>query len=340
VLSTYICLPVTSVLPATNGNIGSGLLDKNQWASAFEIMTDSDKVQFGIYISNAAKLMFQVDGQYVDFVGTAGNNVANTDTYFLLTFASRKTRRIRVLLPNLPSKGCTLVKNIRVSPTCSFWKPPQSEVLKVAWAGDSYSEGTNGAASIYPIPNASWPVLTCELLGLRDCRQVSVGSCGYISDNAGARSKLRDQIPRWVGQGPFDLIVFANGYNDSSSTPYAIQQEVLYDLQLVATLHPGVPIVVLGCQAGAGGPSAAQIATEKAIAAAVTQFNYPLCKFAPVSTDTPTWLNGTGYVGATNGTGNSDVYVDPDHTHPTVAGAEYLAYRSAAAIRAAVQSML
>jgi lysophospholipase L1-like esterase len=340
ILSLYVCLPVASVLPSTNGNIGSGMLDKNQWASAFEIMTDSDKVQFGIYISSAAKVMFQVDGQYVDFAGTAGNNAANTDTFFELTFASRKTRRIRVLLPNVPSKGCTLVKSIRVSPTCSFWKPPQSEVLRLAWAGDSYSEGTNGAASIYPIPNAAWPVLTGELLGIRDVRQVSVGSCGYISDNAGARSKLRDQIPRWANQGPFDLIVFANGYNDSSSTPYAIQTEVLADLQLVSTLHPSSPIVVLGCQAGAAGPSAAQIATENAIAAAVKQFNYPLCKFAPVSTDTPTWLNGTGYVGATNGTGNSDVYVDPDHTHPTIAGAEYLAYRSAAAIRMAVLSML
>lgn len=340
ILTTYVSLPVASIYPQTTGNIGSGMLDKNQWASAMEFVTDSDKVQLVLYLSSAVKVMFQVDGQYTDFAGTAGNNAANIDTVFTLQFASRKPRRIRVLLPNLPSKGCTLAKSIKVTPTCNIWKPAQSEVIKVFWAGDSYSEGTNGAASIYPIPNAAWPVLTCELLGLRDCRQVSVGSCGYLSDNAGARSKLRDQMTRWGAQGTPDLIVFANGYNDSSYDPYALQNEVLYDLRLARTMYPNAPIVVLGCQAGAGGPNVAQQKAEAAIAAAVAQLNDRIVKFVPVSTDTPTWLNGTGKVGATNLSGNSDVYVDPDGTHPTVAGAEYLAYRSAAAIRTALKSML
>lgn len=342
--SAYVAMPVTSVAKpdgtGSGGNAGLPDATLNQWASAFEIMTDAPVVEFCIYAHSGRKVMFQVDGAYVDKVGTAGAQASNADNFFKLTFATRIPRRIRVLLSNHPSNGPCYLKSLRMTATCSFWKPPQSEVLRVGWVGDSYSEGTNGAGTIYPIPNAAWPVLTCELLGLRDCRQLAVGSCGYLSDSSGTRSKLRDQIPRWVNQAPFDLIVFANGFNDASFTPYAITAEVLYDLQLASTMHPGVPIVVLGCQAGSAGPNAAQIATESAIAQAVAKFNYPLCKFAPVSTDTPSWLNGTGYVGATNGTGNSDVYIDPDHTHPTVAGAEFIAYRSAAAIRTAVLSML
>ncbi|ARQ95367.1 hypothetical protein [Bradyrhizobium phage BDU-MI-1] len=339
ILTQYVCMPVASVLPSTAGNIGSGFADKNQWASAMEIMTDSDKVQFGIYMSNAVKVMFQVDGQYVDFAGVTGLGAASADTFLGLTFATRKVRRIRVLIPCLPSKGPCLVKSIRVSPTCSFWKPNQANVLRMAWYGDSYGEGTNGAASIYPIPNAAWPVLTGELLGIRDVRQLSVGSTGYLSDAAGARSKLRDQMPRTFSQGPFDIAVFAHGYNDSGFAPAAIQAEVLFCLQMFRQNFPLTPMVVLGCQAGAAGPNAAQIACDGAIGAAVLQFNDPLCKFVPVSTDTPTWLNGTGAVGATNGSGNSDFYVDPDKAHPNVAGAEYLSFRSAIGIRTAVASM-
>lgn len=339
ILTTYVAMPVASVLPATNGNIGSGLLDKNQWASAIEIVTDSDKVQFGYYTSSAVKHMFQVDGQYVDFAGTAGNAANNADTFFLLTFASRKTRRIRALIPSLPSKGPTLLKSIRISPTCSFWKPNLSQVYRCGWLGDSYGEGTNGAASIYPVPNAAWPVLTCELLGIRDCRQLSVGSTGYISTAGGTRSKLRDQLPNIVNQAPFDMFVISHGYNDASSTPAALAMEALAAYRTLRAMYPTTPIVVLGCQAGAGGPSAAQIAAENAIASAVAAFADPLCKFAPVSTDAPTWLNGTGKIGATNGSGNSDVYIDPDGAHPSLAGAEFLAYRSAVAIRSAMVAM-
>lgn len=330
ILTNYVCMPVASILPSTAGNIGSGMLDKNQWASAMEIVTDSDKVQFGVYISSAAKLMFQVDGQYVDMAGTPGNNAANTDTFFLLTFASKKPRRIRVLAPNLPSKGATLYKSIRITTGCSFWKPSQADVLRLGWAGDSYSEGTNGAASIYPIPNAAWPVLTGELLGFRDVRQLAVGSCGYVSDNAGVRSKMIDQMPRWANQAPFDLFVFANGYNDSASSAATITAQVSACLAYARTNYPSTPIVVLGCQAGNAAPSAAQITCEGAIQSAVTALNDPYVKFAPVSTDTPTWLNS----------GNASVYVDADNTHPNVAGAEFISYRARNAVTTAIASMI
>lgn len=339
ILTQYVAMPVTSVLPSTNGNIGSGLLDKSQWASAFEIVTDSDKVQFGYYTSSAVKHMFQVDGQYVDFAGTPGNSANNADTFFLLTFASRKVRRIRALIPSLPSKGPTLIKSIRISQTASIWKPNMSDVLRCGWLGDSYGEGTNSAASIYPIPNAAWPTLTCELLGIRDARQLSVGSTGYISTAGGTRSKLRDQLPNYANQAPFDLFVISHGYNDASNTPAAITAEALLAYKALRAAHQKTPIVVLGCQAGAGGPSAAQIATDGAIGAAVAQFADPLCAFAPVSTATSSWLNGTGSISAPNGTGNADFYIDPDKAHPALPGEEFLSFMAASAIRSSVFAM-
>lgn len=334
ILTQYVAMPVTSVLPSVNGNIGSGFADKNQWASAFEFMTDANLLEIVAYTSSAVKHMFQVDGQYVDFTGTAGTATNNTDTRFQLAFTGRKPRRIRMLVPCLPSKGPTLLKALKIPAGCSVWKPNQNSVLRLGWGGDSYGETTNAQASIYPIPNAAWPVLTGELLGFRDVRQLVVGQTGYISDAGGTRSKLRDQIPRWTAQGPFDAIVLSHGYNDPAGTPAAIAAltaEVLYDLKLIRSLHPNVPIFVFGSQAGNSAPSPDRIAAENAIAGAVAAFADKLCAFIPVSTDTPPWLSSA----------NASLYLDPvDLTHPNLVGSELISYRAAAGILRAARAML
>jgi hypothetical protein len=344
----YVAMPVSSWAPATNGNISSlvgasspGLTtDQVAWSHAAEIVTDALKAEFCLYNSSNRKVMFQVDGQYVDFTGSTSASGSNADTYFELTFATRKVRRIRVLMSSLLTTGMTMLKAIRVSATCSFWKPNLQNVLRAGWITDSYGEGTNGSATIYPIPNAAWPVLASELLGIRDCRQLSAGGTGYLANNSGTRSTLRNQLAKFWAQAPFDLLVLGHGYNDTAQSASAVTAEALYCLQQIRAANAGVPIVVLGTQAGATGPGASTLTTEAAVAAAVASFADPLCKFAPVSTDVPTWLNGTGFSGSTNSTGNSDVYVDTDHIHPTIVGAEYLSFRTALGVRKAVASMV
>jgi lysophospholipase L1-like esterase len=333
----YVRMPVTSTLPAVAGNAGGS---NNAWSNAVEVNTDATVIEFCVFTNSSKKVMFQVDGQYVDFTGSVSLSGTNADSLFKLTFASRKVRRVRVLLGTTNAAGTSMLKFIRVSPGCSFWKPSQAHVKRVGWFGDSYSEGTNGAVTVHPIPNASWPVLTGELLGLRDVRQLAVGGSGYLATLSGTRSKFRDQIPWSVAHGPFDLLVVAHGYNDTANTAQAVADEATLCYKLLRSQYPNVPIVVQGVQAGAAGPSAAQTGVEAALAGVVTGLNDPLIKFVKVSTDDTTWLNGTGKVGATNGTGNSDVYVDPDGIHPTLVGQEYLAFRSASGIRNAVASML
>jgi lysophospholipase L1-like esterase len=342
----YIAMPVASVSPNTAGNIGGTQGANNSWSAAFEFETDATSVQPILFTDNAKKIMFQVDGQYVDFTGTTGSGAA-ADYCFQLTFGTSAIRRIRVMWSTNPATGPVLPKAIRLTPLASMWQPSQKDVVRVGWIGDSYMQGTNGAATIYPIPNAAWPVLTSELLGFRDCRQLAVGGTGWLANNGGLFSKLRDQIPFWATtQAPFDLFVVGAGYNDTppTFTAAAITAEVQTYLTTLRTQFPNVPVIVLGCQAGSGGPSANQIACENAILAGVNNYLAatadPICKFAPVSTDTPTWFNGTGKVGATNASGNSDTYVDADATHPTVLGAQYLAHRTARAVRLALQAMI
>jgi hypothetical protein len=76
----------------------------------------------------------------------------------------------------------------------------------------------------------------------------------------------------------------------------------------------------------------------------VTAFNDPYCKFIPQTTDpSGSWINGTGRTGATNGTGNADIYIGgvsgTDTTHPNDLGHLYLAYRAANRIATAIASM-
>jgi lysophospholipase L1-like esterase len=49
------------------------------------------------------------------------------------------------------------------------------------------------------------------------------------------------------------------------------------------------------------------------------------------------WISGSGNVSAPNGTGNADLYISADATHPTPAGIEFIAGRLAAYIKTSVQ---
>lgn len=343
VANAYVVLPVTSVLPSMTGNLAGyanafGVTaDMNSWNGALETMTDSDTVEFCIYTNNAKTVFFQVDGEYVDKIGSTGTSATTTDYFFRLTFATRKARRIRICLPTLQAGGPCPVKQIRIKSLCDLWKPDQSGVMRLGWAGDSYSEGYPYALAY---GNGSWGNIAGEVLGFRDVRQLAVGATGYTTDNGGLRSKLRDQIPRWItAQAPFDAIVIGHGYNDYGVAAATLTTEVLYDLQLIRAGAPRVPIVVLGSQGGKRGPDAGTILVENTIAAAVAQFADARCVFRPVSTDATPWLNGTGYGGATNASGNSDIYVGADGIHPTLAGQEHIGLRAAFAVQGALEAM-
>jgi hypothetical protein len=343
--NAYVAMPVVSTAKADgtggagNSGLGGANAAMNSWQFAAEILTDATTVEFINFAHSSRKVMYQVDGQYTDLAGWAGAQASNVDNFFKLVFPDARVKRIRQCMGTFPSNGVTYLKAIKVNPNASVFRPDLNEVARVAFGGDSMGEGFNTSATFYPTPNSTWPQITCERLGFRDCRQLAVGSTGYLSDFAGARSKARDQILRWVTQGPFDLIVFAWGYNDPATDIAAFQAEVLYCIQLARRLFPATPMVVLGCQAANGGPNADQIAKENAIAAAVTAMGDALCKFAKVSTDVTPWYFGTGRVGATNGSGNTDIYVDVDNAHDTLAGAAYKAARAEIAIKNAIVSM-
>ncbi|TCR07284.1 lysophospholipase L1-like esterase [Neorhizobium sp. JUb45] len=346
IANTFVGMPVVSNLPA-NGNLASLAnanvsADLSMYNHAAEIMTDADTVEFSIYCRTDRKVMFQVDGQYVSKAGHVGVTASNSYNFFKLTFTSKRPRRIRILMSNMSEAASspTMLSAVRLSALSAFWKPDQSGVLRLGCYTDSYGMG-GGTQTNWDTPNAAFTTLAGELLGMRDVRQLSQFGTGYIATGSG-RSKLLAQIPRSISQqGPWDLILVAHGYNDAAQAPATVQAEALAALRLIREGAPNVPIVVVGPWGGRTGPSAAVVGVENAISSAVTALADPLCRFAPNSTAAQPFLFGTGYQGATNASGNSDVYIGTDGTHFTpIVGHEYGAYRVATAVRDAVEAML
>ena len=342
-VGNQVYMPVSTVAPALTGNNGATAnttADMMTWCYAEEIETDAPVVEFGIFANASMRVMLQVDGQYVDKTGWVGAQAGGANNFLKLTFATRKVRRIRLMHGLRPGNASgSYLYQIRLSPTCNFWKPSQASVLTLDWIGDSYGEGQNTS---FQLPNGPMAQVAGELLGFRNVRQRSVGGTGYVSVG-GTKSKMIDQLPYWLPPGsPLfgsagDLIVIAHGYNDRGYSAQ-VRANALAAYRRIRE-YSSAPIIVLGAQPGKTGPDALASTVEAAIAGAVSDFGDPYCAFAPVSTDPAPWTFGTGYVGATNNSGNSDIYIDTDGVHPTDAGHAHLGSRAAGAIYTALKTL-
>jgi lysophospholipase L1-like esterase len=334
--SVRIQMPVASLAPA-NGNLSSTLpatpsYNANGWEMKF--WSDSPLIQIRMGGNTARGFRVVVDGRYVtkSITNYAANSSAN---YITLDFAGvYKPRRIE-----LHAGGADEFVAAYVMPLASIWPPATPGVTAVTF-GDSYGEGQG----ISPAgATQAWPKLTGRMMGWDEVRQFNVGSTGYLSDNGGLRSTLRTQLASIMTLNsdlvPADVgvVVIGNGYNDLSFGGSAVQAEVAIVLPMIRTMFPNARIVVLGSWAGARGPGSSTVSIEQGIQAAFNAWGDPNSDFIPVSpvaSSSASWFWGTGYVGATNASGNSDRLVGTDGTHPTVAGQEVIARRIASALRA------
>ena len=349
--SKYVTVVSTSSAPG-NGNLQTwagtnGITaDMSGWSSALEIETDMQTIEIGCYLASTRYVTVQVNGQYVDKVGHT-NATGNADSFIRIAFAAPGVNRVRLSFGPGLSGSATFPFQIRGAAGFSFWKPDQSQVVRTAVLGDSYTEPQGDNVFVYP--NGGMMDIAAERLGIRDKRTLGVGGCGIIATNGGTRSNLRAQMGRTLDpagalyQGPFHLLVEMNGFNDYSFVAQ-VEAELLYDLRWARALHPDLPMVVLGSQCGRRGPDAGTLAVEDAKQAAVVAFNDPMCKFVPVARAIDPWTSGTGYNGAPVGSDISNAAISSDSIHPSSiangAGHRRLGYRATAGIWGAVRSMM
>lgn len=316
----FVAAPQVPTVPAGTSAVGPWYL---------KFMTDAPVFQIrGAATAASNPIRFIVDGQYIDRVG----NDLNTNNYLKFDFTSVGGRKPRLI--EIEGQYAINWFSIQIDSLSRVWKPTPIDTIRAAITGDSHTEGISGIAG------ASWSgcsAISSRLLGIWDMYIASLGGTGYLkTGTSGLRKTIRFQLDDWCGIGKYDLVMFAGGYNDLAFTTAAVSAEALACWRKARQLQPAALIIVFGIWGAAKGPDATTIAMENALAAQFAVWADPFSIFIPVSTAFEPWEFGTGFQGATNGTGNSDNYVFTDGIHCNTAGQQHRAYRMATAVRSAV----
>tara|TARA_R110000868_G_scaffold100109_1_gene275257 strand:+ start:7449 stop:9059 length:1611 start_codon:yes stop_codon:yes gene_type:complete len=284
-----IYFPVSSVAPATNGNIGSIAplpTDASAWGWKAAFGTDSEKVEIRLGTSVGSRFRVSVDGRYVTKALTPGLDFI---AYIVLDFSGVKAPRTITI----EASDTNAFRGVSVVANSLIWRPePDADRIVVLATGDSYSEG-QGATSPGVL---AWTQILGRLMGWSDVRQVAVGGTGYLNPATGlGRSRIRNQIPRWLSinsdltASDVDGIMFAGGYNDYSTiggidyTPNEIADEAFYDWKLARAAFPNALIMVYGPFSGTRGPDQRTRDMESALAAKYLAWGDKNSFYIPVS---------------------------------------------------------
>lgn len=294
-------------------------------------MTDAPKavVRFGYANGNYAWQAW-IDGAPV----TLDPVVGNAGLYLNFNFPSGgKARRIDVMTRS--GFGA-----LYCAPPYRIWKPTPLPSPRVLVIGDSYVQTTSydaaGAAlagefGIYHRMRADVGIMNFTVDG--------VGGSGYIARNASGigapNNNYADRLAAGVALNPDVLWVHGGGANDlvNGSTVAAIITAVTnYFTSARASLPNAKLVFVEGFSPPGGGFSTYNdeyIAIRQGVQANLANVGV---YYIDVATTSP-WIDGTGYFGATNGTGNSDLYIGPDAVHLMAAGSNYIRARLADKMR-------
>ena len=275
-------------------------------ATAFEIHYRPDGVN--------SDFRLWVDGQLASSVITAPAFDGSFYRQKIDFGGSRKLRQIEIEGMKVPPANFYIGGN-------DSYEAPSLPRCTCTVIGDSFTEGT-GATSFV---NGYGGIMT-KLLGLRKVLLSGLGGTGYSATTGGTRKRLRYRFVTDIVPFAADVIVWNMGVNDAGVSLSQLAADTNAAFDLGQQYFPdSVHIVFPGFN-----PRNSQATTLRdtiqTCAAGRTNF-YFIDSFALNE------ITGTGKVGSTTGTGNSDWIVDSGGTHPVDAGHEYLGRWRANAIR-------
>lgn len=284
---------------------------------AVEFITDADAFEVWVY-ATGGRSRFTVNGQRATLDPMAALPSNGSLYYYKVQFASAATRVIRWDSPYSAFGGVRVGAAYSVTPPTGITDGKRMIVL-----GDSFVEGV-GALS----PIDGFAPLAGYGLGHDDSWASGSGSTGYLAVGGVAgkvtfRSRAQNDVLRWNPE----VIVVAGGLNDGAFTAAQLTAEAGLLFAMLKGGAPDAQIVVLS----PFWPNSLTIATILPVAAAI-QAAALTARLPYVDMLTDPWITGSGKVGATNGTGNADIYISSDGAHPSPAGHVYIAGRLAAAV--------
>jgi lysophospholipase L1-like esterase len=342
VSAVRVAFAVSSSFPA-NGNL-NGMIGKNDYDAfgwGVGIRTDSSKVSFKVFGFTSRYFRVLVDDgtglRYVNKTSVA-YSVNNGISYVEVDFGG--VYKLRDIY--LEGDRNVSVYGVFIEPSCDASAPTVRDKIVALMTGNSYQTGTGASSFNYGM---SWGQIMGRRLGWADVRQVAVGGTDLFADSSGNSQPVLQQVSRWLAvnsdltASDVGVINIAglgiNDYTAYNASTITAAQLTAAAAELQAAIRAAFPSALqlwYGTWPGRRGPDAATLAIEAAIQAGVTLDS--LTKYIPVSADLSPWIYGTGYVGATNGSGNSDRAIAADALHPSDYGHQLLADRGTGAVRA------
>jgi len=217
--------------------------------------------------------------------------------------------------------------------------PANPDPLTWLHFGDSFSQYTG--ASRKDLGLTTW---MHAAFGLQfDFVNIAQGGTGLAPGNrpgiapvAATKASIRNQYVLHANKMNPAVVTYLVGHNDATESAVVAASELIALLQQVAADNPGVVQCVFTTNASRGiTVNGNDVLIEAALLDAAR--SVPGVLVVPLQTaQTGAFLRGTGRVGATNGTGNSDFYTGPDDTHPSDAGHRAYGQHMAAQLYAAL----
>lgn len=279
-------------------------------ASTFAASTLHYGTEIGIKVlGSGSNYRWRVDGRIATEVTTLPGD--GNEYYQKITFPDARHRTITVEGSAQFNFGGFLI-----GPKDSTMTPPQRPGPRAIFLGDSYTE-PNGSSYGY----TGWASLVGEQLGW-DAWPSGSGGTGYMNNaGGGGRFKFAGRLGDVTSWSP-RIVVVAGGINDAAlaeANPSGFAAEVDAVLGGIRAALPNLEeLIVVGPWDVWNGSGAARDAVRTTLIAKATQYG-------AIFIDVKGIFTGSGNSGSQTATGNQNIYINTDGTHPTQNGHNFLA---------------
>jgi lysophospholipase L1-like esterase len=251
-----------------------------------------------------------------------------------LIWADAKPRLVEILT-------CAPLQAVYCPKPYRMWMPPEQPGIKALLVGDSYSAGNTATGGTVGAPVYGDNVqgfgsrLGMEI-GVGRWSIDAVGGTGFIQTNGGANN-YNDRRAEHITRAPDVLVVGGCGANDLLAG-YSAAAIITAATTYFTAVRAALPNTKLICLEGFTPPvgfgtfNDEYVSIRMGLQEALEDVGVYYIDIATSAA----WLDGSGYVGATSGVGNSDIYVGNDGVHLSPAGNTYVLKRLAPKIRAAI----
>ncbi|AQR62648.1 hypothetical protein BZG35_14070 [Brevundimonas sp. LM2] len=283
------------------------------------------------YGSNGGFVEIRVNGQKASgsdpfYAANAGSETGHGRfRYTAVDFGSSAVRTVELYFGGL-SGGLPQLRGLNVPALYSVWPAAAQDMPRALIVGDSYVAGSGMTNA-----RGGWAFQFGDLAGFGEMIGGGIGGTGYVANGTAGYLNFaeRDAFGDYDRDGQVDCVVIAGGINDGAAqTAGTLSAAVTAFIQTIRARQPKALIAVVGPWTAPGSVvNQARFDLIKAgFVAAADPFSIYLDPSA-TNAQSVAWQSGTGRIGATNGTGNSDLYISSDTLHPSPAGHDYLARR-------------